>query len=264
MEASSTHNNTGPIIIRQYDRNDYCYVLPIWQKGFRELSKDAHRDMSSSKVTVFMLSIAAAALVSGRTLAAASILMGAGVLRSAMGEALIGRLMDIAIRRETSRDMTQEALNTRWAKPGESAFFVAEYKGRVIGCVGVLGKHTLYKEQRRSASNPNKGDEASIWRLSVDASARRLGVGKKLVARVEEWCKEQGYTRISLVCGNTESKRFYERIGYKQVPFERAVAMMFGGFPDKITGTGLGIIDRLKLAALRRRVGRGNLLETAL
>jgi GNAT superfamily N-acetyltransferase len=52
--------------------------------------------------------------------------------------------------------------------------------------------------------------------LAVDPESRRQGLGRALVARVEDWAHEQGATRVKVQSGNDrhEAHRFYGRIGY--------------------------------------------------
>ena len=104
--------------------------------------------------------------------------------------------------------------------------------------------------------------EASVWRLSVDQNARRLGVARKLMAQLEQWAAEHKYQNISLICGNPDSKRLYASIGYAPLPFSDVVAAVWG--PGKSVadvqreGT---LFDRWKLKALEHRVvRRGNIL----
>ena len=92
------------------------------------------------------------------------------------------------------------------AQPG-SHFWVAEVAGQVKGMVGV---------QRRSES------EGELRRMSVAGDARRQGIGGRLLATVETFCREQGYRRVSLstVTQLQPAIAMYRRAGFQLVQEE--------------------------------------------
>jgi len=247
-------------LVRPYAPADYAPVVAIWQAGFRELAPYLHRDLTSTPLLVATLLASATAGFLGSPAAAGAMLASALALRTPLGLWLAGRLLDGGIDRETRRDMTPAALETTWMTPGVSAFFVAELDGRVVGCVGVLAKHTLYKEATGGVASSGAGD-ASLWRLSVDSRLRRQGVGHALVAAAEAWGAAHGCTRVSLVCGNPRSKRAYHRLGYVAMPLAMAQQLLLppGGAaaPAGLLGA---LVARGKRLALSVRVQRGNLL----
>jgi aminoglycoside 6'-N-acetyltransferase I len=57
----------------------------------------------------------------------------------------------------------------------------------------------------------------------VVPEARRLGVGRALIAAAEEWARERGYTEIAsdAVLDNRESERAHLALGFEEV--ERAI-----------------------------------------
>jgi len=59
------------------------------------------------------------------------------------------------------------------------------------------------------------GSEALLRSLAVDASTRRLGCGRALVAEAERYAQERGARRIYLL--TTTAARFFERLGYHTV-----------------------------------------------
>lgn len=77
----------------------------------------------------------------------------------------------------------------------------------VLGMVGV---------QERSE------DEAELRRMSVSSAARRQGIGRKLLATVDEFCRWKGYRRISLstVTMLQPAMAMYANNGYKLVKEE--------------------------------------------
>jgi GNAT superfamily N-acetyltransferase len=252
--------NDATVRVRRYEPRDHAAVLVVWQAGFRELAPFLQRDLTSTPALLALLAVSGAAAACGSPAAAGALVCAALALRTPLGLRLATSLLDGGIARETRRDMTPHALATTWAVPRASAFFVAELGGVVVGCVGVLGRHTLYKEALGlgAASAARAAPEASLWRLSVDAAVRRRGVGRALVDAAESWCVAHGFTRVSLVCGNPRSKRAYARLGYAPMPFEEAEAQLLRAGP---AGWGLSaLVAAAKRAALRVRVQRGNLL----
>lgn len=255
------------LIVRPYRDGDYDAVLPLWQAGFAELGLHLHRSLTSWRSLATLAAAAGVAAALQRWTLAGAIVAGAAALLTPVGRAAVSSLIWPGVWAETRRDMTPAALRDRWATPGQSSFWVAESDGVVVGCVGVRGEHTLYKERRfDAAAAPPPGGEASVWRLSVAPSARRLGVGRALMAALEAWAVQHGYTSLTLVCGNPDSKKFYASLGYTRVPLEDAVAAVWGVPGGEAglraaRGGQLGLSDRLKLFALRGRVeGRGNIL----
>jgi len=73
------------------------------------------------------------------------------------------------------------------------------------------------------------GELPEITGLVVDESFRGNGVGKKLVAKAEEWAKSLGYKSIKVRTNilRTETHLFYKKIGFeekkKQTVFQRSL-----------------------------------------
>lgn len=82
-----------------------------------------------------------------------------------------------------------------------SNLWVAEFAGRIIGCVAVA-------ETSRSV--------AVLRSMSVDQSYQGLGVGKRLLEVLIAFCKEHGYEEVKL--GTTEFQKaaqaLYEKYGF--------------------------------------------------
>lgn len=222
------------VSVRPYRSDDYDAVLCMWQQGFSELAPVIHANLWTPVPLAVLSAVVAATLASGHTTAAGVLAAGvAALLAPQLGGRLVSRLLRGGIRRETKRDMTPAALSSVWNTPGVSAFFVAEEvgtPGRVVGCVGVRGYHTLHKERSRlrsaAAGDAVEAGEASVWRLSVDPQARRLGAGRALMAAAEAWAAAHGYHHLSLITGNPASMLFYGSLGYERESFARGMRVL--------------------------------------
>ncbi|HEY3885335.1 MAG TPA: GNAT family N-acetyltransferase [Vicinamibacterales bacterium] len=90
----------------------------------------------------------------------------------------------------------------------DHAVFVAEIGETVVGWIHGAERETL-----------EMGQECEILGLVVDASARRAGAGRALVAAIESWAASRGRARV-VVRSNivrAESHPFYEALGYGRV-----------------------------------------------
>ncbi|MGH9409096.1 MAG: GNAT family N-acetyltransferase [Vicinamibacterales bacterium] len=90
----------------------------------------------------------------------------------------------------------------------DNAVFVAEMGETVVGWIHGAERETL-----------ETGQECEILGLVIDASARRAGAGRALVAEIEAWAATRGLARV-VVRSNivrAESHPFYEALGYRRV-----------------------------------------------
>jgi ribosomal protein S18 acetylase RimI-like enzyme len=57
-----------------------------------------------------------------------------------------------------------------------------------------------------------------LYDLYVDASARKSGLGEKLMNAATAWAKEQGAARLDLLTedNNLAGQHLYEKLGYKR------------------------------------------------
>ena len=62
-----------------------------------------------------------------------------------------------------------------------------------------------------------KGDRGYFGMLSVDPARQRGGIGRRLIAAAEEFCREQGcrFMDITIVDVRTELPAIYEKFGYR-------------------------------------------------
>mmetsp|Transcript_11324 Transcript_11324/g.17466 ORF Transcript_11324/g.17466 Transcript_11324/m.17466 type:complete len:231 (-) Transcript_11324:232-924(-) len=103
-----------------------------------------------------------------------------------------------------------------WKEEGR-VMFVAVFEdnpAKVVGCVGVqLGC--------KPDEIDTKSEIGSIWKLSVDQSVRRRGVGKALVEEAESWAKSRDCKSMRLVTANFTAATFYcEKMGYVKEPVD--------------------------------------------
>jgi GNAT superfamily N-acetyltransferase len=247
------------VIVRPLRRDDDLrMIVSIWQQGFLELAPHIHRFLKASWVAwVFFGTCFALGVAFKSQWGIIAALAATATFYSPVGGWLLRNLLWRGILAETQRDMTESALFERYQKSGFSQFLVAEVKGVVMGCVAIIKEHTLYKERRPTAIASET--EASIWRLSVAPHARKLGVGRLLMAAAEEWARNNRCSHVTLVTGNKDSVIFYQRLGYGPETEARAVREVFGAAGAK------GLAAKFKLRTLRSRLtDRGTILMKAL
>jgi len=88
--------------------------------------------------------------------------------------------------------------------PPNGAFFVADDGERLVGCAG----------WRRH------GDDAELKRMFTAKAARGRGLGRRMLATVEESAREAGLGRLILETGDRqpEAIALYETAGYTRIP----------------------------------------------
>ena len=94
---------------------------------------------------------------------------------------------------------------------------VAEHQGRVAG---VITGHVLRAIHK---SEP----VAMLTALAVLEEARGIGIGRLLVAHVEEWARARGARTISLTSAlrRVEAHDFYRRLGYEHTGLRLAKSL---------------------------------------
>ncbi|KAL4157476.1 hypothetical protein PRNP1_003612 [Phytophthora ramorum] len=65
---------------------------------------------------------------------------------------------------------------------------------------------------------PKDNKEGELRRMSVKDSYRRCGVGRKLIATLEQWARENGIRKVWLTTGGPmdKARQFYPSVGYEQ------------------------------------------------
>lgn len=85
--------------------------------------------------------------------------------------------------------------------------FVAAADGRVVGYVHACDYEVLYAPSMKN-----------ILGLAVEETARKQGIGRALLRKVEDWAKETGAAGVRLMSGEerTGAHAFYQQCGYEQ------------------------------------------------
>lgn len=100
----------------------------------------------------------------------------------------------------------------------ETLLLAATLEGRIVGTVQ-LGLDTP----------PNQPHRADVKKLLVHRSARNLGLGAKLMTRIEEEAKARGRVLLVLDTASAEAERLYVRSGWQRVGSVPDYAMWPGG-----------------------------------
>jgi ribosomal protein S18 acetylase RimI-like enzyme len=215
---------TADFIIRPMQASDVAVAEPLWRSGFFEMAPHSYKNLTRSCTPLFYgAALGGALFAAGLPSAGLFFAAGAALLYTPVGSAVLRGLLWCAIR--------AQRLGFPPPSPDASHFMVAERRGasgagELLGCVCVRQAHTLYREAARGVSPPP--GEASVWRLTVALSARRLGVGRALMGAAEAWAHERGCGAVSLITGNPDSAAFYRRLGYSGEAEARARRVLFG------------------------------------
>jgi len=98
--------------------------------------------------------------------------------------------------------------------PGVGCFLVARWHGRPVGC-GALRRLTDASLERELG--PRVGE---LKRMYVAPDARGRGIGRALLARLEDEARALGLTRVVLETGTrqTQALALYRRAGFTDIP----------------------------------------------
>ena len=107
----------------------------------------------------------------------------------------------------TTDDQTRTALTQMLSSPYYFAIVASASAGRLLGWAVAERRLTL-----------ESGESAELTGLVVTTSARRLGVGRALVASAEHWALQNGFSSIRVRSNITraESHPFYEHLGFER------------------------------------------------
>jgi len=96
-------------------------------------------------------------------------------------------------------EFSERNLTEKYSEEG-CAFFVAEFAGKIVGCVGVKKK------------NQEAGD---LYRMAVSSTAQRLGVGKLLIRSATDFASRTGYRILILRTSHIiQAHLFYLKAGF--------------------------------------------------
>lgn len=114
---------------------------------------------------------------------------------------------------QTTADQTRTALKQMLRSPSYFAIVASASAGRLLGWAVAERRLTL-----------ESGESAELTGLVVTSSARRVGVGKALVATAEHWAFQKGLSSIWVRSNitRTESHLFYERLGFERAKTQHA------------------------------------------
>ena len=107
-----------------------------------------------------------------------------------------------------------EGIKEYYISPKRNNFFVAFFEDNIVATAGIRSYDKDYELFRGMYSEE---DTASIWRLMVDKEYRRHGLARKLVAKMEEFAKDEGYARIYLHTHRylEAAPAFWDSLGYE-------------------------------------------------
>ena len=107
---------------------------------------------------------------------------------------------------QTTIDQTHASLKQMLSSPNYVAVVASTGAGRLLGWAVAERRLTL-----------ESGESVELTGLVVTTVARRVGVGRALVATAEHWALQHGFSSIRVRSNvtRTESHRFYERLGFE-------------------------------------------------
>lgn len=121
---------------------------------------------------------------------------------------------------EREREIIANILNDT-----DSAWFVAEYEGQVVGqcSVGLVRRSERYRHR------------AEVAFVILEAFCN-LGIGGKMMEKCIQWCHDHGVTQLELtvVADNERAIRMYQGFGFEIVgTIPRALGYLDGAYADE-------------------------------
>jgi GNAT superfamily N-acetyltransferase len=124
--------------------------------------------------------------------------------------------------RELGYPVSTSSLQDRFSRivGAGHALFVAQSGRRVVGYIHVYPQLLLESEPH-----------AEIGALVVDASARRQGVGRALVAEARRWSLDRGFRalRVRSNVVRDEAHRFYPSLGFTRIKTQHNYELSLDG-----------------------------------
>jgi len=143
------------------------------------------------------------------------------LLRSYLGE---------MVDRYHGRPMPASAVDEALAdEPADdvAVLLVAYRDSQAVGCVGL---------------RPAEPPAGEITKMYVSPSARRLGIGRQLLAAVEQAARDRGLRTLRLDTRNdlTEARAMYANAGYAEIPPHRERRYADHWFAKNLAGGSMG------------------------
>jgi len=110
--------------------------------------------------------------------------------------------------------LTPSPALVEWIKEGfdRSEFFIVEGCGEVIGCFRLQWEDRLFWGKMN--------DEAGyLHSFTISRRFAGAGIGKRVLALIESYCRENGKQYLRLDCGkeNAALCKYYEELGFRRV-----------------------------------------------
>jgi GNAT superfamily N-acetyltransferase len=136
--------------------------------------------------------------------------------RAADAEAIAALATQLGYTAEAS--LVADRLSRVLARPDQQ-FLVADHGGKPVGWI-----HMLIAEYVEADAF------VVIGGLVVDRDHRNQGIGRRLLARAEEWAARHGcaVVRLSSTVQRIEAHKFYERAGYTNIKTQYSFAKSVG------------------------------------
>lgn len=117
----------------------------------------------------------------------------------------------------------EEVLRPKWSSAPDCCFVARDDDGRLLGyIIAHPWKGEAAPALSEETAPPTLGEYLFVHDCSVDSSARGMGLGAKLSARVAEAARCKDYREIRLVSVQ-DSASFWRKQGYRELPSEDVV-----------------------------------------
>jgi ribosomal protein S18 acetylase RimI-like enzyme len=95
--------------------------------------------------------------------------------------------------------------------------------------------------------------EAEVKSLAVREDRQGEGIGRALVARAVEACRDDGYRTllVATAAAGTDVLRFYQRLGFRMLRVQRDAFTLEAGYPD-VEIDGIPLRDQVWLSMALR------------
>jgi DNA-binding MarR family transcriptional regulator/GNAT superfamily N-acetyltransferase len=120
-------------------------------------------------------------------------------------ECLLQYYRELSRRLENGFDPTvSSSISPEEMKPPRGVFVLATLHGEAVGCGAVRFYH----------------DFVEVKRMWVSPSARGLGIGRRILSRLEDLARRHSYETVRLDTNRvlSEAKSLYEKTGYREIP----------------------------------------------